>query len=119
MGRSGSQWILGVTATLAAFATAGCRDSGLPDRNLPLADAETRRFSYEVYQPRDEAETVFRHDQADWVVAGEPQRIPASHLVSAGSAEGRALFALVTDAAPYDRLYVETAGAWTPFARVN
>jgi hypothetical protein len=81
--------------------------------------AETRRFSYEVYQPRDEAETVFRHDQADWVVAGEPQRIPASHLVSAGSAEGRALFALVTDAAPYDRLYVETAGAWTPFARVN
>ncbi len=93
---------------------AGCRDSGLPDRNLPLEEAEQRALLYPVYEPA--AATALQYDGSDWVVAGRPLQIPASLLVPV-SAEGGEAWALATDAPPRDRLYVRAADGWTPLAR--
>ena len=119
MERNGRRRFSGFVAGLILVAVSGCVDSGLPDRNLPLDEAESRQFRYNVYDSRAEAETIFQHEDADWAVAGTAERIPASHLVSAGTAGAHALFVLATDQAPYDRLYIETERGWMPYARVG
>lgn len=115
---SGRRWASLVVTSVTALTLVGCVDSGLPDRNLPLEEAEHREFRYEVYQPRTAAESLLHHEDSDWAVAGGPEHIPASQLVSAGMAGVQEVFALATDAAPIDRLYLETVRGWIPFVKV-
>ncbi|MGH7502256.1 MAG: hypothetical protein ACREL7_10920 [Longimicrobiales bacterium] len=119
MESNGGRQIVGIAAAAIIFVATGCRDSGLPDRNLPLAEAEHRRFGYELYEPSDAAESALQHEDSEWVVAGPPMNIPASRLVPAGTAGGRAVFTLANDPAPFDRLYVEGDRGWTPYARLD
>ena len=101
-------------AAVAALAAAGCRDSGLPDRNLPLDQAEQRALPYSLHEPAPAG--GIRYDGAEWVVAGRPMQISASLLVPV-EVEGGEAWALATDAPPRDRLYVKSGDAWTPLAR--
>jgi hypothetical protein len=119
MEHSGRRWIRGGMAALGFALAAGCVDSGLPDRNLPLEEAEHRPFRYQVYDVRPEAEAIVHHDDSDWAVAGAAERIPASALVPAGAGGSQALFSLASDAAPFDRLYMESEGGWIPLARIH
>jgi hypothetical protein len=119
MERNGRRWFSGFAAGLVLVTLPGCVDSGLPDRNLALEEAENRQFRYAVYDTRAEAETIFRHEDADWAVAGTAERIPAAYLVAVGTAGTHGLFVLATDPPPYDRLYVETERGWMPYARVG
>lgn len=95
---------------------AGCKDSGLPGRNTPVAEAEQTAWSYPAYEAA--GTNAVRIAEQDWMVAGPPIRIPADLLVAVGQDGGHEVFALATDPAPYTRLYLAEGGAWKPFARV-
>ncbi len=101
-------------AAAIVLTAAGCRDSGLPDRNLPLEEAEQRALHYSLYEAAPAGAIV--HDGAEWVVAGLPMKISAGLLVPI-DVEGGEAFALATDAAPHDRLYVRSGEGWIPLAR--
>lgn len=112
-----------VPATLAfaavlgvALALAGCKDSGLPGRNTPQAEAEQMEWSYPAYQASGAHAVTF--GETEWMVAGPPLRIPADLLTVVGGEAGRELYALTTDAEPYSLLYQWDADGWTPLARV-
>jgi len=106
--------LLACVVACSILALAGCRDSGLPDRNLPLDQAEQRALPYSLHEPAPAG--GIRYDGAEWVVAGRPMQISASLLVPV-EVEGGEAWALATDAPPRDRLYVNSGDAWTPLAR--
>jgi hypothetical protein len=101
---------------LLGLAAAGCKDSGLPGRNTPVAEAERTAASYIVYE-NAAAPAVTLGDQR-WMAAGPPIRIPARMLVPVGRDAARDVYALASDPEPYTRLYVKSAGGLTPLARV-
>jgi hypothetical protein len=106
---------MGGLALLALVAASGCKDSGLPGRNTPQAEAEQAAWSYPAYEA---GKTPAVHvGGEDWLVAGPPIRIPAALLVSAGQDGDREVFALAADPAPYTRLYVLGASGYSPLAR--
>jgi hypothetical protein len=109
---------LGVAVLLAA-ASAGCKDSGLPGRNTPIAVADTASWTYPAY---DKGTThpirVWEHD---WLIAAPAIRIPAGRLVEIARDGDRQVFALVSDTEPYSRLYLRESGTYgamyAPLAR--
>jgi len=111
-GQVGRGWtVIGAVALLAATA-AGCKDSGLPGRNTPLAVADTAGWTYPAYDMgATHAIRVWDHD---WMVAAPALRIPADLLVEVARDRGRDIFALVTDTEPYSRLYLEEDGTYGP-----
>jgi hypothetical protein len=110
------QWLV-VMACAAALSA--CRDNGLPDRNLPLEDAQNREYGYSVYQPVTDTPALAmggRH----WVASQAVETIPAHILVPVGTAEGTQLFARRGEEAPYSRLWAQLAqDRWTPYLRLN
>ena len=68
----------------------GCRDSGLPDKNIPLAEAQTRQLPYPAYQTNPASAQL--HDEllrAALVVVRPcdvpaPRRIVSHHLHRSG-----------------------------------
>ena len=82
-----------------------CRDSGLPGKNLPQAEARSREFRYAVYQPLAESEALYQVDGRRWQVTGAVETVPDDMLRQVGGAGGLSLQALSWDTAPYDRLY--------------
>jgi hypothetical protein len=107
---------------LAALATAGlaaCRDSGLPDRNLPLEEARHREYGYVVYERTPDSRPVVaagRH----WLRSQQVETIPDHLLVPVAAYEGTQLYATRGARAPYSRLYARVGdGRWNPYLRLN
>jgi hypothetical protein len=106
--------MIGAAALLAA--AGGCKDSGLPGRNTPLAVADTMSWTYPAYEMGStHAVRVWDHD---WMVAAPAIRIPADLLVEVARDGEREVYALVSDTEPYSRLYLKEEGAYAPLARV-
>jgi len=101
-----------VGAAALAVVAGGCVDSGLPGKNLPLEEARTRAFRYDVYEARP-SETIRVADR-EWVTAGAPMDIP-QRLLTPVTADGN-VFALSTDASPRTRLYRRSNGGYIPLA---
>lgn len=106
---------MGGLALAALVAVSGCKDSGLPGRNTPLAEAEQMAWSYPAYETG--TTHAVRVGEDEWMVAGPALRIPARLLVPVGHDGDREVFALATDPEPYSRLYLMEAGRYTPLAR--
>lgn len=109
-------WLVAIACVTVLSA---CRDNGLPDRNLPLAEAQHREFGYQVYEPSANNRAIAlggRH----WVRSLAVETIPARLLVPVGTAEGTQLFALRNEATPYSRLYSPVSqNRWSPYLRLN
>ena len=110
-------------ATSAAILTlAGCKDSGLPDRNLPFEEAEHRAPDALVQavhpDTRPGADAADPHGamsmatrpitvgEQTFVAAGTPITMDAAGLSQVGSVGGMSFMAAPGDDAPYDRLYM-------------
>ena len=89
----------------AAALLGACKDSGLPGKNLPEAQARTMEFRYAVYQPLPESEALYQVDGRRWQLTGGVETVPENMLQQVGAAGGVSLQALAWDKAPYDRLY--------------
>jgi len=113
MGRQvGRGWTAIVAVALLAGTAAGCKDSGLPGRNTPLAVADTAGWTYPAYDMgTTHAVRVWEHD---WMVAAPAIRIPDDRLVEVAKDGDREVFALVTDTEPYSRLYLKEQGTYGP-----
>ena len=82
-----------------------CRDSGLPGKNLPHAQAQAAEWRYPVYQAIEESETLYQVDGRRWQRTGGMESIPQDMLQQVGEGAGVTLHALKWDKAPFDRLY--------------
>jgi hypothetical protein len=109
-------WFVAVAFTVVL---SGCRDVGLLDRNLPLAEAQQREFGYQVYESSSSRSAVAmggRH----WIQSTAAETVPARLLVPVGTAGGTTLYAMRGEQAPYSRLYSPAAdGRWAPYLRLN
>lgn len=103
-GRRFGGW--GLVVVAGSLALGACRDSGLPDRNLPRAEAEHRSYGYPVYQALAPAlAEVWDLDGRRWQLSAHVETIAASQLRSVANANGTAMYALRWDEQPLDRLY--------------
>jgi hypothetical protein len=119
MRRRGAALRVCLVALVSAAAVSACRDNGLPDRNLPLDQAQQRQFGYTVYQPSTDTPALAmggRH----WIRSLPVETIPAHVLVPVGSADGTQLYARRGEEAPYSRLWEQVApDRWAPYLRLN
>jgi hypothetical protein len=110
---------LGLLALACVAALTACRDSGLPDKNLPLQEARHRQFSYPAYQPLANNAPVAaagRH----WLRSAAVETIPVAKLVPVASADGIQLYAVRGARTPYSRLYAPVGpDRWAPYLRLN
>lgn len=117
-----ARWLRRAGGMLAVFAVVGvgaCKDSGLPDRNLPIDEARNREFRFTAYQPTaDNATIAFagRH----WMRTLPVETIAPNVLMPVGSADGVQFHAVRGSRAPYSRLYAPVGeGRWAPYVRLN
>ena len=82
-----------------------CKDSGLPGKNLPHAQAQVSEWRYPVYQAIAESETLYQVDGRRWQLTGAMETVPRDMLQQVGEGGGLTLHALKWDKAPFDRLY--------------
>jgi hypothetical protein len=110
---------LGAVVLATVIVIAGCRDNGLPDRNLPLEEARHRTYGYPAYEnltDHPQVAVAGRH----WMPGLPVERIPDRMLVPVGGDGTTQLYALRGAEAPYSRLYARAgAGEWRPFLRLN
>jgi hypothetical protein len=110
---------LAMLAVACAATLAGCKDSGLPDRVVPLQEARHRQYGYAVYQPLANNAPVAaagRH----WARSAAVEEIPAGVLIPVASADGTQLYAVRGAQAPYSRLYAPVGpNRWAPYPRLN
>ncbi|HSJ06167.1 MAG TPA: hypothetical protein VK936_05655 [Longimicrobiales bacterium] len=112
---TGRLWI----AVTAVVGLAGCKDSGLPDRNLPIDQARHREFGYPAYQPTADNPPV-AHAGRHWIRSLPLESIPAGLLEPVGGADGLQLYALRGSRPPYTRLYTPIGeDRWAPLLRLN
>ena len=121
-------------ATIALVALAGCKDSGLPDRNLPYEEAAhrppdalvqavhpaTRAGGADAHggMPMDSAHAgaaanasrAVTIGEQTFVPAGMPLDIDAALLTQVGAGGGMSFHAVRGDDAPYDRVYMTHPG---------
>lgn len=114
--------ILAVT-TLVAAGSAGCVDSGLPNRNTPVAEAAHQEGAYTLYEESAEARSASRGVYAvaghRFIAAGRFERIPHRLLRPIGMANGRQVMVLTWDAEPFDRFYLARSdGTYSPLLRI-
>ncbi|MGH7447964.1 MAG: hypothetical protein ACREK1_01725 [Longimicrobiales bacterium] len=119
MKRTSAARCVWLVAIACAVTLSACRDNGLPDRNLPLAEAQQREFRYPVYQPSQNNPALAmggRH----WIRSLPVETVPARMLVHVGTVEGTQLFARRGEEAPYTRLYSPLSrNRWSPYVRLN
>jgi hypothetical protein len=105
------------------LALGACRDSGLPDRNLPISEAENRPFRYAVYDaaaPAVAAQSVIQADSARWMIAGGAEPIRAALMTPVAAEGGAQVFAPAWERAPYDRLWIQVGdGMYKPLQRLH
>ena len=119
MTRSGATY-LAWAALLAAGTSPGCRDVGLPDRNLPLDQAEHRTYGYPVYQAFPDSVPVLQVAGHRWQATSPIETIETRLMTSVGNASGTAVYVLVWDKAPYDRLYTPVGeNRWRVIERID
>jgi hypothetical protein len=110
---------LPLLALACAAGLAACRDSGLPDRNLPYDEARTRQYGFTAYQPTAGNAPVAlagRH----WIRSLPVETIPDRLLEPVGMADGTQLHAVRGSRAPYSRLYARVGpDRWAPYLRLN
>ncbi len=108
-------------ATLVLLGLGACKDSGLLNRNSPLAEAMHRPSRYPVYEATSPASTfIVRVGGQSWITAGQPEAIPQALLKPVATAQGVQLYALVWDQSPYTRLYVSAEdGGFRSLARAT
>ncbi|NJD10458.1 MAG: hypothetical protein FIB01_08510 [Gemmatimonadetes bacterium] len=100
--------------------TFGCRDVGLPDRNLPLDQAEQRTYGYPVYQALPDSAPVLQVAGHRWQATAPIETIEARLLAAVGNANGTAVYALTWDKPPYDRLYALVGeNRWRVIERID
>jgi hypothetical protein len=110
---------LAMIALAAVTGVAGCKDSGLPDRNLPVEEARQREYGYPVYQPAADAAPVAAGGRL-WIRSLPVETIPAHLLEPVADAQAVRLYALRGTGTPYSRLYAPAGdGRWTPYLRLN
>jgi hypothetical protein len=121
-------------ASLAAIAAlGGCRDSGLPDRNLPFEEAAHRppdalvqAVHPETRAGHDPAAGAMPQDEAHagasmaarpitvgeqtFVASGQPLAVGAGSLRAVGGSGSMSFSAAIGDDPPYDRLYLAHPG---------
>lgn len=107
-----------LTAAALSVVLAGCKDSGLPGKNLPLDQARTKPFRYSTYDAQADPPPA-RVDGRTWRAAGPAEPIPAGLLVPVDAGAGVPMFSLTTDPAPHSRLYLKTGDLYTPYAMVD
>lgn len=105
---------VGATFLLLSLA-AGCKDSGLPGKNLPLAAAaRNQTWGYPTYEPSPArvvgGERIVTASDRKWLVMEPTERIPADRLREVATVGGTGIYALSWDVAPYDRLYAPEGG---------
>jgi hypothetical protein len=106
-------------ALAAVIGVAGCKDSGLPDRNLPVEEARQREYRYPAYQPAADPAPVAAAGRL-WIRSLPVETIPTHLLVPVADAEAVQLYALRGARAPYGRLYAPVGdGTWTPYLRLD
>lgn len=114
-------------ALLAVLAAVGCKDSGLPDRNLPLEEARHRVWSYPLYDVvvAPGLPLLVNVDETVWALQARPafysleSAIVPETMTNTATAGRAALQALTWDEAPFDRLYASTeAGRSVTYERV-
>jgi len=99
---------------------AACRDVGLPDRNLPLDQAEQRTYGYPVYQPFAGTVPVLELANQRWQATAPIVTIQSRLLQSVATADGTPVYALAWDRQPYDQLYAPVGeNRWRVIERVN
>jgi len=103
---------------LAILSVAACTDSGLPGKNLPLDEAESKPMEYSLYDGASNVPAVRFGDHV-WLAAGPTEQIQEHLLARVGDDSGRDVFALVTDPAPHTRLYVRDGHGFAPLAPAN
>jgi hypothetical protein len=109
----------GMLALVLATGVTACKDSGLPDRNLPFEEARNRQYGYPVYQPlagNVPVAAAGRH----WLRSAEVMTIPGGIMEPVAAAEGTQLYTVRGTRAPYDRLYAPLGqDRWAPYLRLN
>jgi len=111
---------LALPALLAAALTLACRDVGLPDKNLPLDQAEHRTYGYPVYQAFPDSVPVLQVAGHRWQVTAPIETIEGRLLTSVGNASGTPVYALSWDKEPYDRLYTPVGeNRWRVIERID
>ena len=117
-------WRRAALVTVLPVFAAGCEDLGLAHRNTPEAEAAEHAFRYVVYEPAGHAggpnEIVTEMAPAGgqgaprgqhWLAASERVEIPPSMIRAVGGSGESALYALVWDDAPYERLFAMSGEA--------
>jgi hypothetical protein len=106
--------------TLLGSVSLGCRDNGLPDRNLPLDQAQSRTYSYPAYQAYAGQVEVWEVAGQRWQATAPIETIEPRLLQSVTNANGTPVYALAWDRAPYDRLYTPVGeNRWRVIQRVE
>lgn len=113
---SGAVWRFGVASVLV-LGLGACRDSGLPDRNLPLDEARFREFRYPAYQPLADNAPVAAAGRV-WLGSLPVETIPQRLLTPVATTEGRTLYAAQGQSNP-GRLYAQVGpDRWQPYLRL-
>lgn len=128
MSRDGGR--VGALALLVLIGATGCVDSGLPGKNLPLAEARHREWSYPLYQEAVQPSglpDLISFDGRTWALQamnwpemgleGALTRDPTL-LQAVPTAAGASLEALAWDEAPYDQLFMATPAGMRTYERV-
>jgi hypothetical protein len=120
MARGSSRTTRLMIVAACALALAACKDNGLKDRNLPLAEAQYREFRYPSYQAMPDNLPIGLAGQ-HWLSSSAVMRITPSLLVPVGdNGSGTTLYALKGATAPFDRIYAPAGGnSWHPLLRIN
>ena len=84
-----------------------CRDLGL-DGNVPLNEAENRRYRYSTYESSEavgEPGRTLPFNGRNWMASADVEPIPEGILREVGSASGTTLYAPVWEEPPFPHLY--------------
>ena len=104
----------GTVTRLCVIAAAGillgaCKDSGLPDKNKPLAEAMEAEWRYPAYEKTPGAGRVLSLEGQSFQMSGSTENVPEKMLKTVATVDGAPVYSLKSDEAPYDRLFTASA----------
>jgi hypothetical protein len=111
--------VLGLGLGLVLAGLAGCKDSGLPDRNLPVREARQRAYAYPAYE-RTAGNAPVAAAGRNWIRSLTEETIPEHLMVPVGAGAETQLFAVRGSREPYSRLYARVGDdRWAPYLRLD